>query len=186
MTMSDARMATTDAPQSWNFDLDHVVVAYVTDGAEANAIINEIIADAVGGLDRGRLETAPRPAEAARLRQLRDATAGAAARSPRWSRPRPIRPGSPAEAQFGKNEAALRLCCQGRPRPASCRHPAVAALWRRQARCSDRSRPHRARQSCSASTIFASSPTMPASIWVSWPCMASSPPRSIARCKPAG
>ena len=37
--------------------------------------MTEIVANAVGGLVAIDLETAPRPAEAARLRQLRDATA---------------------------------------------------------------------------------------------------------------
>ena len=57
-------------------NLDGIDYFVRNDGAEANAlIVNEIVADAVGGLIAIDLETAPRPAEAARLRQLRDATA---------------------------------------------------------------------------------------------------------------
>ena len=75
MTLPDARTAATDEPQPLQFDLGRIAVAYVTIEAEANAIITEIVTDAAGGLVAIDIETAPRPAEAARLRQLRDATA---------------------------------------------------------------------------------------------------------------
>ena len=59
------------------FDLGHATVTIAdmpaTEG-EAHSLVDEIVRDAGGGLVAMDLETAPRPAEAARLRRLRDTT----------------------------------------------------------------------------------------------------------------
>ncbi len=164
MTVHDTFAHTEREPGPPQLNLDGITISFATTETEADALMKEIAADAGGGLIAIDLETAPGRAAVDRLRQTARCNCQLQGNSRRAAQSQGRSgPDRRAEGPASEGSGCPEIRRQGWPRPAPCRHPAAAALRRRQARCGDRSVPHRTGNPAAPQRPVASSPTMPAS-----------------------